>query len=78
MKFNHFGIRHLTQLSRVLYNQVFMSDITEEFEQREVTVMSHITSVFEVIFSWPKVPIFSSACSAHRRVNHTRNVSTNF
>ena len=36
-----------------------------------MSVMSRITPVFEVIFSYSKMADFSGACGAHRHVNDT-------
>ena len=46
------GLKVVDLNSQLLYDydRVFTSHITEQFEWREVSVMSHITSTFEVIF----------------------------
>ena len=73
------GRRSRCEISEVRYDydQVFSSRITEGFERREVSVISRITLVFEVIFLWSKIRIFSSACGALSSVNRTMSVLTN-
>jgi len=47
-----------------------------ESEGREVRVMSCITPVFEGIFSYSKIAVFSGACDAPIQVNHIGYVLT--
>jgi hypothetical protein len=57
-----------------IYNQHFMLCITRALEGRKVSVMSCITSIFEAIFSYSKMAVFSHACSTPSIVNYTRCV----